>query len=94
MVQQEAARRLAEAQGYRNIRFHNNGHMTGWLGGIQVEIANVESSLFEMNFGRYAITDGRGYESCGFHSFSEAEDEAVKLSEFRGRDHRVVDRLK
>lgn len=94
MVQQEVARRLAEAQGYRNIRFHDNGLMTGWIDGRHVEIVHVDAPLFEMDFGRYVIVDDYGYESSGYHSDEEAENEAANLSEFRCRDYKVIDRLK
>lgn len=92
-VQQKVARKLMEAQGYTEIKFHDTGLVTGRINGAFTTIANVEEVAFELEFGRYVIVDDYRYKSSGYHSRGEAENKAAKLSEFRCRDYRVVDLL-
>ena len=91
--QKQAARVLMELHGYENIRFHADGRVTASDGGARILLADTNSPEFELEYGRYAIIDGNGYESTGFHSEEAAKREAAHLSEATGIDHQVVDVL-
>lgn len=91
--QKQAARVLMEWSGYENIRFHADGRVTVSDGGARILLVNTNDPEFELEYGRYAVIDGQGYESTGFHSEEAAKREAAHLSEATGVDHRVVDVL-
>lgn len=91
--QKQAARKLMELHGYESIRFHDDGWVAATKGGTRVLVTNTRAPEFELEYGRYAITDDQGYESTGYHSAADAQREAARLTEATGIDHRVVDAL-
>lgn len=91
--QKQAARALMELHGYENIRFHADGRVTASDGGARILLTNTNTPEFELEYGRYAIIDGNGYESKGYHSEVAAKRDAAHLSEATGVSHRVVDVL-
>lgn len=92
-TQKQAARVLMKLHGYKNIRFHADGRVTASDGDARILLANTNGPEFELEYGRYAIIDGNGYESTGYHSEEAAKREAARLSESTGVDHLVVDVL-
>ena len=91
--QKQAARVLMELHGYKSIRFHADGRVTASDGDTRILLANTNDPEFELEYGRYAIIDGQGYESTGFHSEEAAKRDAARLSEATGISHQVVDVL-
>jgi hypothetical protein len=82
-----------EQNGYEDVLFHPDGWVAATRAGTRVLVANTRDPEFELEYGRYAITDGHGYESTGYHSEVAAKREAAHLSEATGVDHQVVDVL-
>ena len=91
--QKQAARKLMEQRGYENVRFHSDGWVAATLDGVRRLVTNTRAPEFELEYGRYAITDSQGYESLGFSSEEAAKREAARLTEVTGVDHHVVDVL-
>lgn len=91
--QKQAARVLMKWSGYENIRFHADGRVTVSDGGARILLINSNDPEFELEYGRYAVIDGQGYESTGFHSEEAAKREAARLSEVTGIGHKVADIL-
>lgn len=91
--QKQAARVLMELHGYENIRFYADGRVTALDGDARILLSNTNDPGFELEYGRYAVIDGQGYESTGYHSEEAAKREAARLSEATGIDHQVVDVL-
>ena len=91
--QKRAARKLMEQRGYENILFHADGWVAATKGGTRVLVTNTRDHEFELEYCRYWVIDGQGYESMGYHGRGDAQREAARLTEATGIDHQVVDVL-
>lgn len=92
-TQKQAARVLMELHGYENIRFHADGRVTASDGGARILLTDTNAPEFELEYGRYAIINDKGYESKGYHSEVAAKRDAAHMSEATGVSYRVVDAL-
>lgn len=92
-TKKQAARKLMEQQGYENIQFQANGDVTATRDGVSVVVINAKDPWFELEYGRYTVVDGQGYESTAYHTRSDARREAAHLTEATGIDHWIADVL-